>query len=90
MNVLNFQTSSKDMVWYTPLLKDKEHYVEVSFEEHAPNYIMKMWNYYENNPHEALRIIHNANYIGKKLFVPEIGQLYTQKLFDCILTNSSP
>lgn len=90
MNTLNFQTHSKDMVWYTPILKDKEHYVEVSFEEHAPNHILKMWNYYENNPHEAQRIIQNANTIGKQLFVPRIGHLYTQHLFECILAHSAP
>ncbi len=90
MNSLLFQTASNGMVWYTPLLKNKEHYVEVSFDENAPNYIMKMWNYYEHNPKEAQDIIRNANQLGKRLFTPQIGKLYTQTLFHNIIDKTYP
>jgi hypothetical protein len=90
MNTLNLQTSSKDMLWYSPLLKDKEHFVEVSFDEHAPNNILKMYQYYENNPLEGQRIIENANSIRKNLFTKEAGVLYTTTLIDNILMNGAP
>jgi hypothetical protein len=90
MNTLNFQAPSKDILWYSPLLRDGEHYVEVSFDQHAPNYILKMFQYYENNPKEAQQIIENARAIGKELFIPSKGNLYTINLFNKILENSAP
>jgi hypothetical protein len=90
MNTLNFQTPSKDMLWYYPLLKEKEHFVEVSLDQHAPNYIIKMFNYYENNPREAEHIISNANHIRNQLFTKEAGVLYTTSLLDNILHNGAP
>jgi hypothetical protein len=90
MNTLNLQAPSKDMLWYSPLLRDGEHYVDVSFEQHAPNYILKMLMYYENNPNEAQRIIENARAIGKYIFTPDTGILYTINLFDTILDKTAP
>jgi hypothetical protein len=90
MNTLHFQAPSKDILWYSPLLRDGEHYVDVSFDQHAPNYILKMFQYYESNPNEAQRIIENARAIGKELFTPSKGNLYTINLFNKILENSAP
>lgn len=88
MNTLHFQTPSKDELWYSPLLKDKTHYIEVSFDKDAPNYIMKMYEYFENNPKEAQEIILNAKTLGAQLFTKEAGILYTSKLLDSIINNS--
>lgn len=88
MNTLNFQAHSNDMLWYYPLLKDKEHFVEVSFDELAPNYILKMYQYFENNPKEAQQIISNANIIAKQLFQPSICDRYIQQIFTNISENS--
>jgi hypothetical protein len=89
MNTLHFQTPSKDELWYSPLLKDKTHYIEVTFNKDAPNYIMKMYEYFENNPNEAQEIILNAKTIGSQLFTKEAGILYTSNLLDSIIANSA-
>jgi hypothetical protein len=87
LNTLHFQTPSKDMLWYYPLLKDKEHFVEVCIDENASNEIIKMFNYYQNNINEAKQIISNANIMGRQLFTKNTCQKYMVALFQNIADN---
>jgi hypothetical protein len=87
MNSLNFQLTSKDMLWYYPLLRNNEHYIEVSTTENSDIELIKKYKYYENNPQDAQRIIRNANELAKKLFNSNVCQQYTIALFENIADN---
>lgn len=82
MNTLSFNLPSKDMLWYYPLFKDNEHYVEVNYDN-----MMKQMIFYENNPNEALRIIQNSNMLSRKLFLPNVCKKYCIELFQNIIEN---
>jgi hypothetical protein len=87
MNTLSLCLPSKDMLWYSPLFMDKQHHVNVDTTEGSNN-LLKVFSYYENNHNEAVRIIQNANELGKSLFTPQICQSYTVQLFEGIAENS--
>ena len=87
MKTLALNLPSQDTLWYSSMLKDGEHFVEVNKEEHHPKNLTKQFKYYERNSHEAMRIIENANQIAKKLFKQEVCQKYTIELFESIAEN---
>lgn len=76
-NTLNFKDSSRDMLWYYPMIIDKTHFVEV--DEYK---IDKMRQYYINNPNEANFIIANAKALKEQLFKPYNHMYYTSLLFE--------
>lgn len=81
-NTLNFKDESVDMLWYYPMMRSKEHFVEVN-----ENNIENMRLYYMNNPKEAEYIINNAKSLSRDLFKPYNHMLYTTMLFDTIAEN---
>jgi hypothetical protein len=82
-NSLTFKDKSEDMMWYYPMLVDKQHYVEVD-EFNMEN----MRQYYINNPKEAKLITKTANKLAKELFRPCSHMLYTTVLFETIASNN--
>jgi hypothetical protein len=81
-NTLNFKDESMDMLWYYPMMRNKEHFVEVN-----ENNIENMRQYYFNNHKEAEYIIHNAKTLSSELFKPYNHMYYTTMLFDTIAEN---
>lgn len=89
INTLSFCLPSRDMLWYSPMFKDGEHYVEVNTQDSDIKNLTKMFVYYENNGNEAMHIIKNANKLAKRLFHPEVCQKYTIDLFQNIVENKA-
>jgi hypothetical protein len=89
MKTLSLCLPSRDMLWYSPMLKDGEHYVEVNTQDDDPRNLTRMFTYYENNGNEAMRIIQNANQLAQRLFKTEVCQQYTKELFDNIAENKA-
>lgn len=79
---LAFHWSSNDMLWYSPLLRDGFEYVGVDKDT-----LMKQYHYYENNPHEAKRIMGNANKLAHDVFRADVCQKYMIALFENIANN---
>lgn len=80
---LSFKQESKEMLWYYPLLRNKEHFVEVNqatIDTHR--------QYYNANPQEAVRITQNAQALSKELFRPVAHMLYTTTLFETMAANA--
>lgn len=81
-NTLSFKDTSDDMMWYYPMLMDKQHYVEVD------EFVMENKRmYYLNNPQEAKHITSTAKKLAKDLFTPNNHILYTTGLFETIASN---
>ena len=81
-NTLNFKDKSREMLWYYPMLCDKEHFVET--DEHS---IESTRMYYLNNWGDAERIIKNANNLAGDLFKPTNHMYYTTLLFETMAAN---
>lgn len=79
---LSFKYFSDEMLFYYPLLRNKEHFVEVSKEN-----MENMRLYYKNNHEEAIRISQNANAFAEEFFTPYTHITYTIKLFESIAEN---
>lgn len=77
-NSLFFKSDCKDMCFYYPLLKNKENYVDVEFENDD---ILKKREYYKNNTNESLEIIKNANQFAKSFLHENAAQQYLISLF---------
>lgn len=82
-NSLGFNMPSNDLLWYSSLLHDKNHYTAVNLDS-----IINTYNYYENNKKDALRIVENANELARKLFKKSIAVDYTVELFNNIASNN--
>lgn len=78
-NTVIFKDISNDMLWYYPLMKNGEHFVEVD-----ENTMESKRIYYVNNPKESLRIIDNSKRLYLDLFKPENHIIYTSTLFNTI------
>jgi hypothetical protein len=81
-NTLNLKDKSKEMLWYHPMLHNKEHFVEVN--EHT---IEDSRMYYLNNSTDAERIIKNSNNLANDLFKPTNHMYYTTLLFETMAGN---
>lgn len=81
-NSLSFKYRSEEMLFYHPLMRNKEHFIEVSLEN-----IENMRLYYKNNHKEAIRIAQNANAFAEEYFKPSTHLLYTIQLFETIAEN---
>jgi hypothetical protein len=79
---LAFHWPSKDMLWYSPLLKDGFEYVGVDKDT-----LMNNYNYYQSNPREANVMIANANKMAWSVFKEEVCQKYMIALFENIANN---
>lgn len=77
-NSLFFKTFCKDMCFYYPLLKEGEHYIDVSLENED---ILKKRTYFLNNPKEAKFIIKNANTFANNYLHSLSAQKYLLSLF---------
>lgn len=75
---LLFKTPCADMCFYYPLLKNKEHYVDVTVHDGD---VFKQRLYYLNNPKEASFITNNANRFSQNVFTSEMAHLYTNEMF---------
>lgn len=81
-NTLALHMPTRDMLWYYPLLREKEHYIDVTTEN-----MESQFNYYESNHNDTKRIIANANNVAKQLFTMHACQKYTIALFENIASN---
>lgn len=81
-NCLTFKYDSSEMLWYYPMLRHYEHFVEV----HKDNLEFQR-NFYINNVNDAHRIIRNANILANELFKPMTHMMYTTALFETISEN---
>jgi len=81
-NSLAFHWPSKDMLWYSPLLRDGFEYVSTDRTS-----LIDKFKYYEANGKEADMIIANANKMAKKVFNAEVCQRYAIALFENIADN---
>lgn len=81
-NTLAFHYPSKDMLWYYPLFRDKQEFVNVD-----KNNMIETFTYYENNPEEVKFIIHNAKHIANTIFNSSVCKQYMINLFQCIADN---
>lgn len=79
---LGLSMPSNNMLWYYPLLQSGTHNAPVTLDTLEP-----VFNYYENNVGEALRIISNANRLASSLFRAEVAVDYTVSLFETIAEN---
>lgn len=79
---LAFQWPSKDMLWYTPLLREGFEYVGVDKDT-----LMNQFRFFENNSKEAEMIIGNANKLSRCVFNADVCQKYMIALFENIASN---
>lgn len=80
--VLGLKDESKDVMWYGPMMRDGEHFVEVN-EKTMENERL----YYNANPTEAKRITCNANRLADEIFKPMAHMYYTTTLFQEMALN---
>lgn len=71
-----FKMPCKDMCWYYPLLRDKEHYVGVD-----TNDMRNKFNYYLGNPKECLDMVEKANMFTQTYLGVQPAIKYLQSLF---------
>lgn len=81
-NCLSFKYYSEDMLFYYPLLRNKEHFIEVTTDN-----LENMRLFYKNNYRDATRISQNANAFSEEFLKPITHILYTIELFDTIAQN---
>ena len=74
---------SDDMLWYYPMLGDKQHFVEVD-EKTIDNVV----SYYLANPREAQTIVATSQSFSKAMFQPSSHILYTTALFETMAWNA--
>ena len=74
---------SDDMLWYYPMLGDKQHFVEVD-EKTMDNVVA----YYLANPREAQTIAATSQTFSKAAFQPSSHILYTTALFETMAWNA--
>lgn len=79
---LTFKEESREMLWYYPLLRNREHFVEVH-----PNTIETHRNYYSNNLGDASRILANAQLFSHEVFKPLTHMMYTTTLLETLAEN---
>lgn len=79
-NSLNLKFHSKEMLWYYPLLQHNTHYVGVSKDD-----VIDTMTYYNSNPHEAQRIVKNAQQFVSTYIKSINHQMYTK----CLLENAA-
>lgn len=82
-NSVTFKYKSDLMLFYYPLLQAGTH-----FEEVDKNNIVNKFNYYNNNPNNALLMIHNARTAASNIYRPFIHQIYMTHLFENIAMNT--
>ena len=81
-NTLAFHYPSDDMLWYYPLLRDRQEFVSITMSD-----LIQTFTYYESNPKEARFIIDNAKHVAKTIFNKDVCVDYTIALFQCIADN---
>jgi hypothetical protein len=84
-NSLVMKKKSDNILWYSELFKDKEHFIGVDDMESLES----TYKYYENNQNEATNIIKSANKLARDLFKPLVCQYYCVNLFESIAHNKS-
>lgn len=73
---LLFRSPCADMCFYYPLMKNKEHYVDINAHD-----ILNQRSYYLSNPKEVEFIVKNANTFSEIMFSGNIANLYINALF---------
>lgn len=81
-NTLALHYPSQDMLWYFPLLRNKQEFVSVDKET-----MLNVFDYYENNQSEAEFIINNAKLVANNIFDAGVCQQYAIELFQNIVEN---
>lgn len=81
-NSLVFKQKSDNILWYSPLFKDRENVVDVDL-----NNLEQAYYFYGNNPQEANMIIQNMNKFARDVFRPLTAQQYTVTLFETMGNN---
>lgn len=76
--------TSKDMLWYYPLMQDGTHFVEVR----SPDDILSKRSYFNSNPGHAMFIIQNANNFVRSFLTPTATLLYSTYLFETAAGNA--
>lgn len=80
---LCLKDTSNDMLWYYPLLQDKQHFVEVSQDT-----IDQKFMHYLHKPDEAKLITKNAQQLANVISQPMTHMVYTTILFESLASNA--
>lgn len=81
-NCLAFKEESRDMLWYYPMFRNREHFVEVNKDT-----IDTQRQYYSQNIGDASRIIRNAQLFSTEVFKPLCHMMYTTTLLETMAEN---
>lgn len=81
---LSFKEESREMLWYYPMLRNKEHFVEVN-----ESNIDALRKFYSTNIAESVRMIRNAHVFSGEVFKPLCHMMYTSTLFETMGENGA-
>lgn len=83
-NCLSLKEESREMLWYYPMFKNKEHFVEVN-----KTNVDALRQFYASNPADAMRIARNAQVFSDEVFKPLCHMMYTTTLFETLAENGA-
>lgn len=81
-NSVVFKYESDRMLWWYPRYLDNTHFKEISKDSLQPTF-----QYFENNPNEALLMIQNSKRFIESFMKPITTQTYMCHLYECIGNN---